>query len=82
MAAALALYAGAKLLESLDPEIYALGHIVSGHTLKHLAAAGAAYFILLMLQCRTAASCPTPSAPLGAEGVILRCHASPKGETD
>lgn len=50
--AALAGYVAAKLLESFDPEIYGLGHIVSGHTLKHLAAAGAAYFILLMLQRR------------------------------
>ena len=52
VAIALALYVGAKMLESFDPEIYALGHFVSGHTLKHLAAAGAAYFILLMLQRR------------------------------
>jgi hypothetical protein len=51
---ALALYAGAKLLESFDRQIYALGGLVSGHSLKHLAAATATYFILLMLQRRTA----------------------------
>src|SRR5271157_3798069 len=41
------------MLESFDPDIYSLGHIVSGHTLKHLAAAGSTYFTLLMLQRRT-----------------------------
>lgn len=51
---ALAFYVGAKLLESFDPEVYAIGHAVSGHTLKHLAAAGDGYFIVVMLQRRTA----------------------------
>jgi hypothetical protein len=32
-------HALAKLLEFLDQKIYSLGSIVSGHTLKHLAAA-------------------------------------------
>ena len=46
-------YALAKVLETYDKQIFdALGHIVSGHTLKHLAAAGAAYWILRMLQQR------------------------------
>jgi hypothetical protein len=31
-------YAAAKLLELLDAQVFAIGHIVSGHTLKHLAA--------------------------------------------
>jgi hypothetical protein len=52
----LALVAGfyvlAKLLETLDKPIFELGHIVSGHTLKHLAAATAGYWILRMLQKR------------------------------
>lgn len=43
------------MLESFDPEIYDLGRVVSGHTLKHLAAAGG-YFIALMLTRRTAAT--------------------------
>jgi hypothetical protein len=51
---ALALYVAAKMLESFDPEFYGLGHIASGHTLKHLVAAGATYVILLMLQRRAA----------------------------
>jgi hypothetical protein len=46
------LYVLAKVLEALDRPIFELGHIVSGHTLKHLAAAGAGYWILRMLQKR------------------------------
>ena len=45
-------YVLAKVLETLDKPIFALGHIVSGHTLKHLAAATAGYWILRMLQNR------------------------------
>jgi len=45
-------YALAKALELLDKPIFALAHIVSGHTLKHLAAAGAGFWILRMLQRR------------------------------
>ena len=54
LALALALYVAAKLLESFDPRIYAVGHVVSGHTLKHLAAATAGCFIVVMLRRRTA----------------------------
>lgn len=39
----LLLYAMAKASEQLDHQIFALGHVVSGHTLKHLLAAGAIY---------------------------------------
>ena len=39
LVAALAGYLGAKLLETLDHQVFALGGVVSGHTLKHLAAA-------------------------------------------
>jgi hypothetical protein len=46
------LYALAKVLEILDEQIFAMGRIVSGHTLKHLAAAAGAYWILRMLQKR------------------------------
>ena len=42
----------AKILELADQRIFAIGHIVSGHTLKHLAAAAAGYWILRMLQKR------------------------------
>jgi hypothetical protein len=45
-------YVLAKILESTDKTIFSAGHIVSGHTLKHLAAAGAGYWILRMIQKR------------------------------
>jgi hypothetical protein len=45
-------YALAKALEALDKPIFEAGHIVSGHTLKHLAAGAAGYCILRMLQKR------------------------------
>lgn len=47
-----AIYAAAKAAEVLDAQIYALGQIVSGHTLKHLIAALAAWWLLRMLQLR------------------------------
>jgi Ceramidase len=49
---AAALYALAKVLEHFDGAIYAIGHIVSGHTLKHLAAAAACFAILRYFQTR------------------------------
>lgn len=45
-------YALAKVLELLDKPIFHAGHLVSGHTLKHLAAAAAGYWLLRMLQKR------------------------------
>ena len=45
-------YAVAKWLEAADQRIFALGQIVSGHTLKHLAAAGAIACLLTMLRAR------------------------------
>lgn len=47
-----ALYVLAKLFESLDRQIFGGGGIISGHTLKHLAAALACYFVLRMLMLR------------------------------
>jgi hypothetical protein len=58
------LYALAKVLEILDRQIYAIGHFVSGHTLKHLAAAAGAYWILRMLQKRR----PLPGPPSASPG--------------
>lgn len=46
------IYGLAKVFEAADRQIFALGGIVSGHTLKHLAAAISAYWILRMLQLR------------------------------
>ena len=45
-------YAGAKGLEAADQRIFALGQMVSGHTLKHLAAAGGVACLLAMLRAR------------------------------
>lgn len=45
-------YVLAKILEESDRQVFAVGHIVSGHTLKHIAAAAAGYWVLRMLQQR------------------------------
>jgi len=55
-----ACYGVAKLCEALDKPIYAVGHIVSGHTLKHLFAAAAGLYILHMLQRRDVLRGPSP----------------------
>jgi len=47
-----AAYGVAKVVESLDREIFALGYRVSGHTLKHLAAAVGVWLLLAALQRR------------------------------
>lgn len=47
-----AIYAAAKVAEVLDARIYALGQVVSGHTLKHLIAAAAVFWLLRMLHLR------------------------------
>ena len=44
-----ALYALAKLAEALDGRIFAISRFVSGHTLKHLVAAFAVWWVLRML---------------------------------
>ena len=59
--AAGALYALAKLFEFTDEAIYSAGSLLSGHTLKHLAAAGACYAILRYFQIRQ------PVAPISTE---------------
>jgi hypothetical protein len=46
------LYVLAKVCETEDRSIFSLGHFVSGHTLKHLAAGVAGYSILRMLKKR------------------------------
>ncbi|HXO88249.1 MAG TPA: hypothetical protein VN885_06325 [Candidatus Acidoferrales bacterium] len=50
----LALYALAKLLEAADRPIFTALKFVSGHTLKHVAAAVSAYWIVRMLRLRHA----------------------------
>jgi hypothetical protein len=45
-------YVLAKIFEFADGAIYSAGQLISGHTLKHLAAAAAAYAILRYFQTR------------------------------
>jgi hypothetical protein len=53
LVAGLALYAAAKLLETGDASVFAAGgQLASGHTLKHLAAAGGVACLLQMLRVR------------------------------
>lgn len=56
------LYVLAKVLEETDRQIFRLSHVVSGHTLKHLAAAAASYWILRMLERRRVLEHCTESA--------------------
>lgn len=58
---ALAAYVMAKVFEACDRMVYAGLRLVSGHTLKHLAAAGAAYCILQMLWRRSIANATSRS---------------------
>jgi len=48
----LAIYAAAKAAEAFDSQIFAIVHIASGHTLKHLLAAAAVFWVLRMLHLR------------------------------
>lgn len=48
-------YVFAKLLEHFDGQVFAVGEVVSGHTLKHLAAAMAGVPLVRMLRTRTLA---------------------------
>jgi hypothetical protein len=57
-------YVLSKVLETLDRPIFGAGHFVSGHTLKHLAAAAAGYWVLRMLQKRR----PLPGRSSASEG--------------
>jgi len=65
LVAGLAAYAAAKGFELADREIFTLGQMVSGHTLKHLAAAGGAACLVGMLRAR--------ARPVGAPGFRSGC---------
>ena len=56
--AGLLAYAAAKGLETVDAAILALGGIVSGHSLKHLVAAGGVACIVAMLRARRTRDVP------------------------
>ena len=68
---ALGAYAAAKLFEAADKGIFELGHVVSGHTIKHLVAAGAGACLVAMLRLRVRE---------GGSGVLLpNDHLQPTG---
>jgi hypothetical protein len=48
----LLVYVLAKIFEVADAQIFAMGGIVSGHTLKHLVAAAGVWCLVLMVQAR------------------------------
>ncbi len=54
-------YVLAKIMEAADRQIFAFGHVVSGHTIKHLAAAAAGLWILWLLQKRWPVEVPQPT---------------------
>ena len=56
-----AVYVFAKVFELLDSAVYSLGHIVSGHVIKHIIAAAASYLILDMLRRRRPVKLHVPS---------------------
>ena len=58
------LYGLAKLFEGLDGPVFRAGHLVSGHTLKHLLGGAAAWVYLRMLQRRRAMVPPATMPPL------------------
>jgi hypothetical protein len=59
----------AKLFETFDDSIYRhLGRAVSGHSLKHVTAAVACFWILAMLQHRRPLSQGSPSSAFDLPG--------------
>jgi hypothetical protein len=50
--AVMVIYGVAKIFEALDGTIFSVGHLLSGHTLKHLTAALAAWWLLRGLDAR------------------------------
>ena len=68
MVYALILYGGAKVLELMDAMIFSAGQIISGHSLKHVTAAAASYWILVMLKKREILAHSTePAYPASSE---------------
>jgi hypothetical protein len=74
---AAALYALAKLFEFYDRAIYSAGTILSGHTLKHLAAAAACVAILRYFQKRRPIPAPDAASRYLAEVESTKSPGSP-----
>jgi len=73
LVAALAGYVVAKLFEALDQQVFALGGVVSGHTLKHLAAAASVGCLVARLARRARATGPADGTADGtADGPLPR----------
>ena len=60
---AIGIYAAAKVAEGLDAQIYALGRLISGHTLKHILAAVAVWWLARMLRLRASSPGTAPPRP-------------------
>lgn len=56
--AAVAIYGVAKIVERFDREIYELGHLLSGHSIKHLLAGWATWHLVAMTRVGARASSP------------------------
>jgi hypothetical protein len=69
---ALAWYSGAKVAELLDQGIFGLGGLVSGHTLKHVFAGVAAWWILRTLAHRRVVVPGVEAVPGGAGAPATR----------
>jgi len=77
---ALLWYGLAKLLEEFDGQIYHLAQqIISGHSLKHLAAAVSAWWFLRMLRRRVAVARPRSSPPSTAPVIAGRSPGTSRG---
>ena len=63
-----ACYVVAKVAELLDAQLLALGNVVSGHTLKHVAAAAAGLVVCRMLVLRVPVETPARSEPMQRPG--------------
>lgn len=78
LAVTIGLYAVAKVFEALDGPVLSAGHVVSGHTVKHLMAALAGYWIVRMLNARRPIAVHGgPGAPAlpQTEGTVASRHA-------
>lgn len=65
---AMAWYAGAKLYEFLDKDIFSFGQVISGHTLKHIGAAVSCYLIFIWMRDRRLVENPAKTT-----GAALSC---------
>lgn len=79
--AGLTAYAAAKGLELADRQVFsALGQTVSGHTLKHLVAAGGVGFLVAMLRRRPSCAASEIMAATRASATASPSHISERGQ--